>query len=472
MKSPSLQTRLLLAVLAPLVLVAVAITGFLVGRYVNDLRSNHEKRSEALVAQVQAAAGFALFVGDRVQLNELAASLLANDPLVYGVWIRDLESRVVVRMVRGAKPGTEASTPVPGLRTRWYSLRVKTGAAAGDAFLDGGATVVAGEHALGQIDVEYDDSALDRTVHDLLLVAGLVALGALLIGAALAIALARRISRPVLALSLAAKRISAGDLRARVEIERGGVLDELVENANAMAQTMEMAQENLRWRIAEATAELRSQRDAAERATEAKSRFLTAASHDLRQPLQALGLFTFRLRQEVPAPEAQALIHKIESSVISLQEMFGALLDLSSIDAHGVAVTRGNFHLREPIQRICGQMRPVADARGLDLRYRVGEDWVHADPILVSRILLNFISNSLKYTERGRITVRCLRRGERVRLSVWDSGIGIERRRQQEIFREFVQVGNDERNPAKGLGIGLAICRELAEAMGTSIKVR
>jgi signal transduction histidine kinase len=466
MKQISLRTRLLLVAVVPLLVVALLSVGVLLDRYVRDIEDAHAARSQALATQMQAATGFALFVGDREQLYALANGLLESDPLAHGVWIRDARGEVIVRAERADLQAAGTA------KTRWYTLPIRAGVTADEMFLGEVEDAAQTPPTLGQIDVQYDDAPIRRQVWSLLQLAALVVVLAVVTGVALALTLARRVSLPVLAVSQAVQRISSGDLRARAESPPTGVLDDLIAGINTMAQNLEMAQDILRWRIAEATAELRGQRDAAERATQAKSRFLTAASHDLRQPLQALALFAFQLRQQVPQGPAQGLIANVESAVLSLQQMFGTLLDLSRIDAHGVPVQASIFAPGETMAALCRQMSPVAEARGIQLCCRAETVRVHADPSLVERILLNLLSNALKYTEHGRVTVRCRVRGNRVRLAVSDTGIGIPLERQADIFGEFVQVGNEERDPDKGLGIGLSICREMAHALGTSVQLR
>ena len=219
-------------------------------------------------------------------------------------------------------------------------------------------------------------------------------------------------------------------------------------------------------------ADLLEQKNAAERANHAKSTFLAAASHDLRQPVHALGLFVATLRGTVLSPEGLRLLDQIEASVGALDGLFAALLDISRLDAGTVEVSRRAFAIAPLITRLCREQLAEAEARNLRLRWHGGDVVLYSDPVLIERILRNFISNGLRYTESGGVLVSCRRRAGRALLQVWDTGIGIPAALQGKIFEEYVQVGNPQRDRAKGLGLGLAIVRRLALLLGERVTLR
>jgi signal transduction histidine kinase/ActR/RegA family two-component response regulator len=218
--------------------------------------------------------------------------------------------------------------------------------------------------------------------------------------------------------------------------------------------------------------DLERQRDIAERANLAKSNFLAAASHDLRQPVHALGLFVGALRGLALPPAAQPLIDQIEASINALDGLFGALLDVSRLDAGVVAVQRRPFAIRSTLDRVCGEYAREAEAKGVRLAWRDCAAIVDSDPVLVERILRNLVSNAVRYTDRGRILVGCRPRGPAIATQVWDTGVGIAVAQQAHVFQEYYQIGNPERDRAKGLGLGLAIVRRLAELLGCELKLR
>jgi PAS domain S-box-containing protein len=215
---------------------------------------------------------------------------------------------------------------------------------------------------------------------------------------------------------------------------------------------------------------LRRRKEEAERATLAKTRFLAAASHDLRQPMHALGMFVSRLsRHQHPAEIAEVVTH-IESSVIALQDLLDALLDISKLDAGAMTPNVRTFAADELLGRLATEFAGPAGEKGLRLIYRPAPIWLKSDPLLLERIVTNLVVNAIRYTRSGTVFVACRRRGAAIRVEVRDSGIGIPLESQQEIFEEFVQLANPER--AKGLGLGLAICSRLAHLLGHSLGVR
>ena len=227
----------------------------------------------------------------------------------------------------------------------------------------------------------------------------------------------------------------------------------------------------LRLRTSKLADELLEQKDLAEQANLAKSSFLAAASHDLRQPVHALGLFVGALRGVALSEEAVELVDHIEASTAAMDTLFSALLDISRLDAGVVEVHPQVFAIGPLLARICREHADEADEKGLALIYRPTEAWVNSDPVLVERIARNLISNAIRYTQTGRILVGC-RRGAMLRVQVWDTGPGIAPALQQQVFQEYFQLANPERDRAKGLGLGLAIVRRLTDLLGSQITLR
>ncbi len=210
-------------------------------------------------------------------------------------------------------------------------------------------------------------------------------------------------------------------------------------------------------------------RRAAETANRAKTQFFAAASHDLRQPLHAMGLFAEALRAKSRGDEEVLhLVNSINSSVDALEGLFGELLDITKIDTGGVEPQPQHFALRDLFQRLRLQYEPTAFEKGLALRFHGGHHPVHGDPVLVDRIVRNLLSNAIRYSADGGVLVSARRRGEQVLLQVWDTGVGIAPAEQPHIFDEFYQVQAGaplEAHQPKGLGLGLAIVQRLARLM-------
>ena len=213
-------------------------------------------------------------------------------------------------------------------------------------------------------------------------------------------------------------------------------------------------------------------RHEAEIANRAKTQFFTAASHDLRQPLHAMGLFAEALRARTHEPEVAQLVNSINESVDALEGLFSELLDITRIDSGGVEVVPENFEIGEIFRKIRLHYEPAAFEKGLTLRIRGGHHAALADPLLVERIVRNLVSNAIRYTSDGTVLVSCRKRGERLLLQVWDTGPGIGADERQRVFEEFYQVPGQQAvvvAQKKGLGLGLAIVKRLAALMAAPI---
>ena len=217
-------------------------------------------------------------------------------------------------------------------------------------------------------------------------------------------------------------------------------------------------------------------RHQAEVANRAKTQFFTAASHDLRQPLHAMGLFAEALRQRTHEPEVAQLVNSINESVDALEGLFSELLDITRIDSGGVEVNPESFGVAEIFRKLRLHFEPAAFEKGLGLRFRGGQHVALADPLLVERILRNLVSNAIRYTSDGSVLVSARRRGELVRLQVWDTGPGIREEERVRVFEEFYQVPGTPSaalgEQKKGLGLGLAIVKRLAALMAAPIALR
>ena len=212
-------------------------------------------------------------------------------------------------------------------------------------------------------------------------------------------------------------------------------------------------------------------RDEAERANVAKSTFLAAASHDLRQPLHALTLFVSALSERINYPDVRRMVDNIAVSVRALEKLFNALLDVSRLDAGVLQPEIADFPLQELFDRLKNDYASEAEAKGVRLVCDSGDVVVRSDPALLERILRNYLSNAIRYTDRGEVCLLQAALGEGVRIDVVDTGIGIAPAHHREIFNEFHQLGNPERDRSKGLGLGLAIVDRVARLLDLSIGV-
>ena len=291
----------------------------------------------------------------------------------------------------------------------------------------------------------------------------------LLVGVAVSIAisllLARRFTRPIVELERGAEALGAGQLDRRVRVAAGDELETLATQFNRMAERLQESYSTLEERIAQRTEDLA-------RANAAKTRFLAAASHDLRQPMHALGLYVGRLRRVLLAPEAKHLAERIATSVSALEDLFEALLDISGLDTGAVKPNIAPVAVEHVFARLRNVFGPVAESRGLRLRVVPSSMWVVTDAVLLERILMNLVSNAVRFTERGGVVVGCRRAGSAVRILVVDSGIGIAPGQLPHIFQEFYQAEAGRPRGRHGLGLGLAIVERAARLLDHTVDVR
>jgi signal transduction histidine kinase/CheY-like chemotaxis protein len=205
-------------------------------------------------------------------------------------------------------------------------------------------------------------------------------------------------------------------------------------------------------------------------ANRAKSRFLAAASHDLRQPVHALSVFVGAMRAHQMDASARTLLDHIDGSVRALSGLFAGLLDISRLDAGAVQVKRTPVAIQPIIDRVCRDHESETNRKGVKLRVQQTRAVVDSDPALCERILRNIVANAVTYTTHGTVLIGC-RRGRRLRVQVWDTGPGIASHELQLIFQEFYQIGNRERDRTKGVGLGLAIVKRLTTLLGHPLKV-
>ncbi|UVE18953.1 hybrid sensor histidine kinase/response regulator [Pseudomonas sp. LS44] len=232
----------------------------------------------------------------------------------------------------------------------------------------------------------------------------------------------------------------------------------------------------LRLENVELVGRLEEERDRAQAADQAKSRFLAAASHDLRQPIHALSLFVGALvalaeRGDVQATKAREIAARLRTVIGNLGGLLNGLLDISQLDAGVVTVSREPVSLERLFSDLHHEFAGTAQERHLSWRVRQTELWVDSDPVLLKRTLDNLLANAFRYTTQGSVLLGCRRRGQTVEIQVIDSGPGIPADQQAAIFDEFVQLHNAERDRTQGLGLGLAIVRHTSRLLGHTVRL-
>ena len=230
--------------------------------------------------------------------------------------------------------------------------------------------------------------------------------------------------------------------------------------------------QQLRFRNEALAREVTLQRDVAQQAYQTKARFLAAASHDLRQPMQALSIFHELLGSEPHSSRGAELLDSARQSADAMNMLLGALLDVSKLDANVIKTDCRPFPVRALLDEMAREFAPLASHKGLRLRIMPCSAVIRSDPTLLGQVLRNLLSNAIRYTPSGRVLVGCRRRGGELRIEVFDTGIGIAEDQHAAIFAEFYQVDNKARDRQQGIGLGLAIVERVARLLGHPLALR
>ncbi|HEV2285270.1 MAG TPA: ATP-binding protein, partial [Steroidobacteraceae bacterium] len=211
-------------------------------------------------------------------------------------------------------------------------------------------------------------------------------------------------------------------------------------------------------------------RKSADRANQAKSRFLATASHDLRQPLQTLALLNGALRRMVATPDAAEVLAQQEQAVGTMSRLLNTLLDISKLESGAVKPVPRDFRAASVLDTLRREFAPIAHSKGLEFVVEPSQDSMHSDPAMVEQILKNLVSNAVKYTRQGRVTVRCRRDGPSLRIEVADTGVGIAAAQLAYIYDEFYQVGVPANAARDGFGLGLSIVQRLVRLLDARLE--
>lgn len=230
--------------------------------------------------------------------------------------------------------------------------------------------------------------------------------------------------------------------------------------------------QQLRFRNEALARELTTQRDVAEQALRTKARFLAAASHDLRQPMQALSIFHELLGQEPQTPRGGELLASAERAGDAMNKLLDSLLDISKLDANVIKADPRPFAVQTLLTEMAEEFLPIAEHQGIGLRVMPCSAIIASDPTLLGEVLRNLLSNAIRYTPSGRVLLGCRRRQGRLVIEVIDTGIGIARDQHSAIFGEFYQINNKARDRQRGIGLGLSIVERVARLLDHPLSLR
>ena len=493
------QIRMMAIALVPVLILAVLLGAYMILQRQQDLAIGLQQRGQLLARQLAAGADYGLFSGNQTALQALT-NAVAREPSVTAVMIADRNGKSVA--VYGSPALTElVSVQLPtaiqaGQATQkqlaqsiTFTEPVRSPRLIVDDFPEGndkgfspilmpqkGSAATAEQITGLAVVVMSTDIIQQEQTRFALAVSGLLAL--VLIGAFLVTRkMSARLSRPVLEVAAAVERIGRGEDGVRVRGSSIGVLNLLSKGLNETAEQLERSRQELEERVAQATAQLLEKKEQAERADHSKTRFLAAASHDLRQPMHALSMFITALSHVRSEEERAHLIRQAGAATVAMGNLLDALLDISKLDSGGVRTNISCFPVQQVLDRIRDTFTEIASKKGLELIVRNSNAWTSSDPILLERILGNLVSNAIRYTTpeqnvSGKVLVAARVRQDHILLQVRDNGSGIAPASQEIIFQEFVQLSNPERDRSKGLGLGLAIVKRLANLLEHPLTLR
>ena len=477
MSTVSIRTRVLIAALLPLTAVALTVAAVLASVVSSDLDLADRQQALALARQVASSSEFSLFTRNIPALQELADAA-KQDSNVRSVVLLAANGETLVRAgvpsreIAGLPKSDNETREVAEDSSRWIVQPIVPTRTPMDSLFPDAAPGKAQAGALGYVVLEFSRDGVAARKRQLLIVGLAVTLGGLIFGYFIAVYLSRGVTLPILQVFRTIERFRQGDLAARLHTSQSSPLYTLEDGINRMAQRIEESREELERRIEEATAELRLKKEEAEKANSSKSRFLAAASHDLRQPIHSLRLFVGALSDEVGARGRPGiLLSRIQASLEAISAMFDSLLDISKLEAGVIEKHVDDFPIQPLLHRLEMMFSPVAAERNLRFRVVPSSAWVRSDFALLDRLLQNLLSNAMKYTSKGTVLLGCRRRASALSIEVWDTGPGIAPEHQREVFEEFFQVSSSAREGGKGMGLGLAIVRRIAGLLQHPIRL-
>jgi len=483
-----IERRVLLISVMPVTVIALLLVSYFVSARIAELSQSLNERGLAIARQMAPASEYGLFSGNTEILHALTRSAL-READVEAVRILDSEGKVLASSRQGPV-GAGVARQLSKTPDLLFSAPVFQSQIDIADNMDPSASARIPPRALGTVEVELGTARTVAQKNRFLRNSAYITLLGLIFTALVAANIGRSVTRPILGLTAAVKEMEKGNLAVRVNTGARGELATLENGFNQMASAQQSAQHTLAAEVAAVTRQLEARageesraltqqkelaeqaRAEAEAANRSKSHFLASASHDLRQPLHALGLFAAALSEKNFDRDTRALVGNIGASVRSLESLFNALLDISRLDAGIIAPHLRHFALQPLFERIATDYNPQANEQGLRLRIAQTRAVVYSDPILLEQMLRNLVSNAIRYTYKNGVLLGVRRAGNgQLRVGCWDTGIGIDRAHHSEIFTEFFQLGNPERDRVKGLGLGLAIVQRLAQILEYDIRV-
>ena len=477
-----IRDRMLLMALVPPTLIALILGFYVINLRIQELAQIHQDKGEALTRQMVPVARDALASGNRSLLADQVAVMLGT-PSVVDVVITDRRGDIVLRRSRPPQDDLAGASRF----SRWLRVRERDETLFTRAIPRTGSE----DEVLGEVTIRLSRTLTRMRQMEVLFNGTLIIGVGLLISYFLALSTSRDIVVPILRLTRAVRSFRRGQLTRRVPEVSGGELGTLERGINAMADALLAIRQDLQGQIYQSNAELRTTleelevknveldlaRQRAEEASRVKSRFLANMSHEIRTPINGILGFARLLADKALPMDAREYADIIHQSAENLLGIIEDILDFSRIEAGKLSLQPIDFNLHRLVEEVTNLLAPMAFEKRLELValiYRDVPEWVHGDAHRVRQVLTNLVGNAVKFTLHGQIAVRAVLEddtdaGPVIRLTVNDTGIGIEPRQQQQIFQPFTQVDARATRQFGGTGLGLFISERLVRAMGGQI---
>ncbi|WP_254427304.1 hybrid sensor histidine kinase/response regulator [Rhodanobacter sp. C01] len=453
----SLMQRLAFVALVPTLVTASLLVAILTHYQLITLRSMGQNTADAVATQAASITAGPLHDMQRRELIRIAQSI-ANLPHVAHVQIRAANGEILAD-----RHGRSETHPQENLTVVRDVLDSDQPQAA----------------PLGSVMIDVSVGDAIAAQHASLRVALLALATSLLVATVIAWQAASWISAPLRHLARAVHELGHGDHPVAVRVTDQTEIGELQHGFNSAAAALFDMHRGMAQEIEQATLELARKNAALEAASVAKARFLASASHDLRQPLYALTLFSSALAVDEHDPVRLDRIAHIQECVEALDHLFSELLDLSRLETGAMQIEISEFPLDPVFEEVSRNFRMIAEQQDLRLTVRTTDLWVRSDRTMLARILNNLVSNALRYTQEGGVLVGARRRLDgTVRIDVWDTGSGIAPEHRERVFDEFYRVDNPGSTDHsggrqhRGLGLGLATVQRLAELLDTRVLLK
>ncbi len=486
-KQLGIRTRLMLLAVLPVTVVALGLGYHLISSRLSELEVSLQQRGEAIAKGLGPAVEFGLFSGNLSMLRSLAASALGEADVV-AVAFYDERKQLVLR---SHAPGFDDAARGQVGETLSLTVPVHRGeVTTGDFDLQQQSNF---PPVVGWIKLTLTKHAMHARRQEMLFDTLLWILSGLLVSLLIALRMGRDVAGPIIELTHVVERLGRGQMGERVREDGGGELSTLQQGVNRMADALREAHGSLHQRIEKATRELqetvaeleRKNRELEEarrqalQASQAKTDFLAKMSHEIRTPVNAVIGFSRLLQQSVTDPEQLEHIRTINQAASQLLCIINDILNFSRLELGTVKLETIPFDIRDCLENVMTMFRPSVHEKGLELVLLVHSDVpVHlmGDPTRISQVVSNLVNNAIKFTSTGGVTVQVLVDREehdavRLRLEVTDTGIGMGKDEQCELFNAFTQADSSINRRFGGTGLGLSIAKRLVELMGGEIGV-